>query len=206
MGGNLPKQFIELAGKPVLLHTISLFHDFNPEMQIIVTLPEEWFSHWEKLIADYKFAVPHEVVSGGLERFHSIKNALDFCEGSYILVHDGVRPLVSPETIDECIRGLRTSDAVVPVIPVKESLRMVNENGSKAVNRADYKIVQTPQCFKREVLIKAYDRQFHEAITDDASLVEESGVAITCVEGNPENIKITSPSDLFFAESLLKIP
>ena len=206
MGGDLPKQFIEVAGKPVLLHTISLFHDFNPEMQIIVTLPEEWFSQWEKLIKDYQFAVPHEVVSGGLERFHSIKNALDFCEGSYILVHDGVRPLVSSDTIDACIRGLRSSDAVIPVVSVKESLRQVNGNSSNAVNRAEFRIVQTPQCFKREVLIKAYEQPFHDAITDDASLVEESGVTITCVDGNPENIKITSPADLFLAESLLKIP
>lgn len=204
MGGKMPKQFIEVAGKPLLFHTIKLFHDFNSDFQIIVTLPEDWMDYWKSLLNKHQFGVPHLVVCGGEERFHSIKNALSHCECSYVMVHDGVRPLVSNDTIDRCVSGLRKSNAVIPVVDVKESIRQKTEDGTVAVKRSDFYIVQTPQCFLKSTLVEAYEQEFHEGITDDASLVEESGEVIACVTGNPENIKITTPQDIILAQGLLK--
>lgn len=204
MGGDIPKQFMEVAGKPILFHTIQLFHDFDPSAQILVTLPESWLNYWEELINTYQFDVPHHVISGGEERFHSIKNALQYCDEHFVLVHDGVRPLVSQETLQRCVTALEDYDAVVPVIPVKESLRKVEDRKSEAVIRADYSIVQTPQCFEKSLLEDAYAQEYHAGITDDASLVEQNGGVIHSVAGNDENIKITTPMDLVLAEALLK--
>lgn len=204
MGGTIPKQFMEVAGKPLLFHTMERFRLFNPEAQILLTLPESWLDYWEELINTYQFEVSHEVITGGEERFHSIQNALQFCQGDFVFVHDGVRPLVSEETLNRCVAALENHDAVIPVVEVKESLRRMEGTGSKAVNRAEYRIVQTPQCFEKTVLKQAYQQKYHAGITDDASLVEQSGVQVFCVEGNPENIKITTPVDLILAETLLK--
>jgi 2-C-methyl-D-erythritol 4-phosphate cytidylyltransferase len=144
-------------------------------------------------------------VDGGTERYHSIKNALSICKGEFIAVHDGVRPLVNHQTIQNCFDAVREKGQVIPVVSVKESLRMLFDDTSKAVPRASYCLVQTPQVFKAEILKMAYEREFHAAITDDASLVEEAGYPITLVEGNEENIKITTQFDLKIAElSILK--
>lgn len=204
MGGDIPKQFIDVAGKPVLLHTIALFREFNASAQILVTLPESWLTYWNELIEKHDFQVEHEVVLGGVERFHSIQNALQKVEGEFVLVHDGVRPLVSQKTLEKCAEALQSNNAVIPVVPVKESLRKISDDGSQAVNRADFRIVQTPQCFAKKLLFRAYTQDFHSGITDDSSLVEQLGEAIFCVEGNYENIKITTPEDLILAKSLLK--
>ncbi len=123
MGAPIPKQFMEVAGKPMLFHTISLFHHHNPNAQILITLPESWIDHWSELVNTYQFDVEHEVIAGGKERFHSIQNALHQCQESIVLVHDGVRPLVSSETLNRCLAAMETHNAVVPVVPVKESLR-----------------------------------------------------------------------------------
>jgi 2-C-methyl-D-erythritol 4-phosphate cytidylyltransferase len=144
------------------------------------------------------------VVEGGKERYHSIQNALNNCEGEYIAIHDGVRPLVDQKTLMNCWKGVLEFDAVIPVLDLKESLRKVEENQSMAVNRSEFRIVQTPQCFKKEILLVAYQKSFHEGITDDASLVEEAGYVIHLVEGNEQNIKITTPTDLRFADFLLR--
>lgn len=204
MGSEIPKQFMEVAGKPILFHTISLFHQFNASAQILVTLPESWLEYWEELINTYQFDVPHQVVAGGQERFHSIKNALQHCTEPIVMVHDGVRPLVSQETLDRCVEALEDYNAVIPVSPVKESLRKVSGKKSEAVIRSEYRNVQTPQCFEKSVLEQAYAQEYHHAITDDASLVEMSGEYIHLVDGNDENIKITTPMDLLLAETLLK--
>ncbi|MCR9171414.1 MAG: 2-C-methyl-D-erythritol 4-phosphate cytidylyltransferase [bacterium] len=204
MRGDIPKQFMEVAGKPILFHTIALFHSFNNSAQIIVTLPESWLSYWEELINTYQFDVPHEVIAGGQERFHSIKNALQSCNEPIVMVHDGVRPLVSSETLQRCVDALENYNAVIPVVPVKESLRKVFGKKSEALIRSEYRIVQTPQCFEKSVLEQAYAQDYHDGITDDASLVEQNGEYIHLVEGNDENIKITTPMDLLLAESLLK--
>ena len=155
-------------------------------------------------MAEYDFHIPHRIVEGGKERFHSIKNALECCRGEIIAVHDGVRTLVSNETIKACLRAARESGAAVPLVPIAESIRLIDGEKSTAVNRTNYRIVQTPQCFQREVLLKAYKRDLHNGITDDASLVEEMGHDIVTVDGNVENIKITTQSDLKYAELFLK--
>lgn len=203
MNKRLPKQFILVRDKPVLMHTLQQFYNFNPKIQIVLTLPEEWILYWEGLQHEHDFSVPHRVISGGKERYHSVKNALTYCQGEIIAVHDGVRPLVSHDTIQRCLDALKTEEAVVPVVKMSESLRRIEGNGTVSVPRSAYVLVQTPQCFRRKVLIDAYEQAYHEGITDDAGLVEELGVRIATVEGNPENIKITSPIDLRYAEASL---
>lgn len=204
MGGDLPKQFIAIAGKPILMHTIELFHAFDSNAQIILTLPAEWKSYWSELLLKHACIIPHQIVDGGDERYVSIKNALSFCTGDFIAVHDGVRPLVSEETLKRCFDAVNIYGQVVPVMPVNESLRQLFDDTSRAVRRADYCLVQTPQCFKKSVLQKAYTIPFHSGITDDASLVEEAGFPIHLVEGNEENIKITTPYDFKIAGYLMK--
>jgi len=204
MGSDLPKQFLTIQGKPVLIHTLERFNAFNPSVELIVTLPDEWKNYWKELLINHQCDIPHQIVSGGKERYHSIKNALDVCQGSYIMVHDAVRPCVSFKTLETCFSEVVLKGQVVPVIPVKESLRELKENGnSKSVLRDHFFLVQTPQCFKREVLITAYQKNYHENITDDASLVELAGFQIHLVKGNEENIKITTAMDLIIAEQLL---
>lgn len=204
MGSSLPKQFISIFGKPILMYTLERFYHFNPKNEIILTLPEEWRSFWEALIEEHDFKIPHRVVTGGKERYDSIKHALDFCFNDFIAVHDGVRPMVSEETIKSCFDGVLKFGAVIPVIPLKESLRKVSGENSESVDRSSFVAVQTPQVFEAKILKKAYEIPYHDKITDDARLVEESGVKIHTVLGNEENIKITSQTDLHFSEVLLK--
>ena len=186
------------------MHTLENFHAFDFTAEIILTLPLDWQNYWKELVIKRGCSVPHAVVDGGTERYHSVKHALAICNRNYVAVHDGVRPLVSHETLDRCIQNVLLYKAVVPVLPVKESLRKVEENDSVAVNRSEYRLVQTPQCFDISVLRKAYEQDFHPGITDDASLIEEMGVKVHLVEGNEENIKITTQTDLLIAEALLK--
>lgn len=204
MGAAIPKQFVEIAGTPMLMHTLESFYHYEPKAELILTLPAEWMNFWEKLVANHDFTVPHRVLPGGKERYDSIKNALEYCTRPYVMVHDGVRPFVNTETLDRCVAAVKTHPAVIPTIEIKDSLRQRTESTTHSVNRAEYIIVQTPQCFKTDLLKKAYKQDFHPGITDDASLVEQMGVAIYCVEGNERNIKITTPFDLLFAEILLK--
>ena len=203
MGGNLPKQFLNIAGKPILFHTINCFYNFDNNAQILVTLPANWKSYWNELCEKHDFTIPHIVVSGGEERYHSIQLALVQATGKYIAVHDGVRPLVSLDTITRSFDSASEFGTGIPVLPIKDSLRDVTNSTSVAVNRTNYRIVQTPQVFERELLLNAYSRPFHSGITDDASLVEESGVSVHLVEGNEENIKITTQLDLNFCELLV---
>lgn len=204
MGSKLPKQFIPLKGKAILLHTLEKLYDFDPKAQFIITLPSDWKSYWEELFIRAKCEIPHQLIEGGKERYHSIKNALTICTGDIIAVHDAVRPLVSKETLKRCFHALQFFDAVVPVVQLKESLRQRSLEESKAVNRMDYCLVQTPQCFHSETIKKSYALPFHEGITDDASLAEEAGFKVHLVDGNEENLKITSSFDLIFAEAILE--
>jgi 2-C-methyl-D-erythritol 4-phosphate cytidylyltransferase len=204
MGSEIPKQFIEICGKPILLHTLELFYHFDLSMELFITLPEDWKSYWNEILEKNKCTIPHQVITGGEERYHSIQNALEFCQGKYIAVHDGVRPLVGIDTLARCLEALEHFTAVVPVIPIKESLRTFINNQSAAVNRSDFRLIQTPQFFHAEILKKAYEQPFHAKITDDASLVEEFGEIIHLVKGNEENIKITTPYDLKIAELFIQ--
>ena len=204
MGSDLPKQFLVLSGKPILVHTLELFFKYDPTIELILTLPNEWRGYWETVIDKYFCRVPHIVVNGGEERYHSIQNALKRCSGSYIAVHDGVRPFVSFDTLNRCFSALNEHEAVVPVLKLKESLRQTNDASTNAVDRSNYRLVHTPQCFRADVLRKAYEQPYHAQVTDDACLLEELGYKINLVESNEENIKLTTPFDFLIAEIIIQ--
>lgn len=203
MGGDVPKQFQLLGNQPVLMHTLQRFADDCKDLQIILVLPQEQIEYWSDLGEKYHFGVEHWIVAGGETRFHSVQNGLaqipDDAEG-VVAVHDGVRPLVSREVIGKCFEEARGKKAVVPVVPVVESLRHVSDG---AVPRANYRLVQTPQTFDIQLLKQAYRQPYSKDFTDDASVVEAFGHPITMVEGNRENIKLTTPFDLKIAEAII---
>lgn len=204
MGTEIPKQFLELCGKPVLMHTIQVFHDFDPESKIILVLPEDQQLFWKGLCLKHSFSLLHEVVSGGKTRFHSVQNGLSQIDGKGIVfIHDGVRPLVSRETLGRCLETALKSGNAIPVLPVTESLRKQEGELNISVDRSQYFSVQTPQTFRSEQILEAFLQDFDPAFTDDASVAEKVGFPIFMVEGNRENIKITTPIDLIVAEALL---
>ncbi len=209
MGKEIPKQFLELSGKPILMHTIEKFTKSFSDIKIILALPENQIDFWEELCFKHQFqAGGIQLTKGGKTRFESVKNALRFItEKGIVAIHDGVRPLVSKSTIINCINKAASSGAAIPVTNVVESLRFYSksDNTSKAVPRSSYKNVQTPQCFSTEIILKAYEQPYNENFTDDASVVEALGYSIQLVEGNVENIKITTTTDLALAEILRKI-
>ena len=203
MGGDIPKQFLPVAGLPVLMRTMLRFSEALPELQIILVLPKAQQEYWRGLCAAHQFNIDYLLADGGKTRFHSVQSGLalvpDDAEG-VVGVHDGVRPFVSVEVIRRCYEEARTAKAVIPVIPVVETLRHVTE-GTKP--RDEYRLVQTPQCFDIQLLKAANSQPYRDSFTDDASVVEAYGHAVTLVDGNRENIKITTPADLLLAESLL---
>ncbi len=204
MGSELPKQFLLMAAKPVLMHTLEAFHRYDEAMQLIVVLPLEQQSYWKQLCSDYHFTLNHLIVDGGETRFHSVQNGLMLVqEPGLVAVHDGVRPFVSQEVIARCYEAAETQLAAIPVIDVFETVRHLTPQGSETVNRDDYKLVQTPQVFEVGLLKNAYSQAYSTHFTDDASVVEALGVSITLVEGNRENIKITTPFDLKVGSALL---
>lgn len=205
MGTEIPKQFLELCGKPVLMHTIQVFHDFDPESKIILVLPEDQQQFWKGLCLKHSFSLRHQVVSGGKTRFHSVLNGLSQIEDEGIVfIHDGVRPLVSRETLDRCLETAQKLGNAIPVLPVNESLRKLAGDLNISVDRSQYFSVQTPQTFRCEQILEAFQQDFDPAFTDDASVAEKAGFSIQMVEGNRENIKITTPIDLIFAVALLE--
>ena len=227
MGGELPKQFIPVEGRPVLMRTLDAFHACDPSIQIILVLPRDHQPYWHELCREYQFVVPHRIADGGATRFHSVQNGLALVDApeALVAVHDGVRPFVSPEVIMQCYREAETSGAVVPVIPVVETVRqLVKEDGTEGrthqdgisnfqfsifnsgsitVPRDAYRLVQTPQTFRASLLRRAYEQPYCDAFTDDASVVEALGCAVRLVKGNRENIKLTTPYDLIVAKALV---
>lgn len=204
MGGDLPKQFLPLGGKPVLMHTLEVFRRYDAALQIILVLPADQQHFWKHLCEEHDFRVEHQVADGGETRFHSVKNGLALVQAPGLVgVHDGVRPFVSVEVIRRCYELAEHQKAVIPVIDIVETLRHLTENGSKTVSRNDYKLVQTPQVFDAELLKQAYAQDFTPFFTDDASVVEAMGVPVYLAEGNRENIKITTPFDLKVGSALL---
>jgi len=204
MGTDIPKQFLMLGDRPVIMHCMKKFYDFNNFIEIILALPQEHFSHWEVICHQYKCNIIHKVVAGRKTRFDSVKNALKTIqEPGLVAVHDAVRPLVSIQTIERCFKMAEEKGNAIPIVGINESIRQIKETGSKAVNRDHFKIVQTPQVFKSDILLEAYTQSYRESYTDDASVVESMGHTINLVEGNIENIKITSPIDLVVAEGIL---
>lgn len=204
MGGDLPKQFLPIGGKPVLMHTLEVFRKYDATLQIILVLPREQQHFWKQLCEEHHFAVEHTVADGGETRFHSVKSGLALVQSPGLVgVHDGVRPFVSIEVIRSCYDLAEQHKAVIPVIDVVETVRHLTGAGSETVNRNDYKLVQTPQVFDTELLQKAYAQEFTPFFTDDASVVEAIGVPVHLAEGNRENIKITTPFDLKVGSALL---
>lgn len=204
MQSQEPKQFLPLAGKAILHHTIEAFHKYDPTFKYIVALPKEYIEYWKSHSALKKVPGEQILVEGGAERFYTVKNALEHVKGpGIVLIHDGVRPLVSKQTIKNCIEKAKVFGNAVPVIPIVDSVRHVHDNGSHPVNRHHLRIVQTPQCFDIGLLKKAYDSEFLSSFTDDASVIEHFGAKIHLVDGNQENIKITTPYDMQLAEFLL---
>lgn len=206
MGGEIPKQFLPIAGRPVLMRTIDVFRKAYPDICIVLVLPKTQQEYWQELCEEYSFRVPLTIADGGETRFHSVSNGLaaitDDSQG-IVGVHDGVRPFVSVETIRNCYEKAEVSEAVVPVTPVVETLRHLGKDGSsKTVSRDEYRLVQTPQTFSLSLLRKAYSQPYQPFFTDDASVVEALGHGIELVEGNRENIKLTTPSDISYAEFL----
>ena len=206
MGSDVPKQFLPIGGKPVLMRTLERFREYSPTLQIILVLPKAQQDYWHQLCEDYNFEVEYVLADGGETRFHSVQNGLtkipDDAEG-VVGVHDGVRPFPSIDVIRNCYETARTARAVIPVIPVVETVRHLQGNTSETVPRNDYRLVQTPQTFNIQLLKAANKQPYYDGFTDDASVVEAFGFNITLVEGNRENIKITTPYDLKIAEVLI---
>lgn len=214
MGGELPKQFIPMRGKPVLMHTLDAFHRWDPAAFLLLVLPEDHQAYWRMLCKELGCTVPHKVANGGETRFHSVRNGLAFLskewgempggdESVLVAVHDGVRPFVTPDVIRDCFFQAARSGAAIPVIPVVDSLREFAGTGSRPVDRSHFLAVQTPQVFDYALLMKAYGQPYSPFFTDDASVVEAAGHPVVTVSGNRENIKITTPFDLLVAETLL---
>ncbi len=207
MGGDLPKQFMPLHGKPVLMHTIEQFRAYSDELKIILVLPHEQQDYWRQICQKHNFTIEHTVVDGGQTRFHSSQNGVaavpDDATG-VIGIHDGVRPFVSEETIARCFEAARQFGAALPVLPVTDTLRRVTDDGGYNVQRNDYRTVQTPQTFDAQLLKQAFKQPYSDNFTDDASVVEALGHKVTMVDGNRENIKLTTPFDLVVAEALIK--
>ena len=205
MGTSLPKQYLPLGGKPVLMHTLERFFQTDSSLLLILVLPKEDFEYWTNLCASHGFDLPHQLVAGGISRFQSVKNglmALPFREG-LVAIHDGVRPFVSPEVILESFAIAQAHGSAIPAVPLKDSLRKVDAAGQSSFqDRANFRLVQTPQTFQVERLLQAFQVDDLPIFTDDATVYEHQGWKITLIEGNPENIKLTTPEDLAFAEFL----
>lgn len=203
-GSNIPKQFVELNGKPVLMHTIDAFYQYDNSISIILVLPEEDIHDWQSLCTTYKFKKDVAVVAGGSSRFLSVRNGLAAIDGDgLVAIHDGVRPLVTPDIIATSFRAAGDHGAAIAAVDLKESLRMINTTDSQAVDRSSYKLIQTPQTFRISLVKQAYEMDEDTTLTDDASVVEKSGYKIFLFEGSYENIKITTAGDLILAQALL---
>ena len=206
-GLDLPKQFLLLDGRPVLMHTITAFYNYDSMMNIILVLPKDYFSYWSQLCADYKFEIPFQIVSGGDTRFQSVCNGLEKVErGALVGVHDGVRPLIDRQLIAKVYDTAAERKGAYPVIPLVDSIReLENPEESLPADRSKYRLVQTPQVFWSDILIDAYKQEYRDDFTDDVSVVEAARtIRPVMVEGNRENIKITAAVDLMIAETLIK--
>lgn len=205
MGSDLPKQFIPVAGKPVLMRTIEAFHSYDSNIDIILVLPYSHHVYWKELCANYHFGIPHTIAMGGETRFHSVKNGLGLINGGTVAIQDGVRPFASKEMIARCFDAAKRYHAVIPVIDSTDSLReMIDGTKSRIIDRSGIRLVQTPQVFHTDILKKAYETEFKDTFTDDASVVEAMGIDVHLVKGEVTNIKITTPLDLKIGELIVR--
>lgn len=208
MGHELPKQFIEIGGLPILMHTLATFSSCQPSVEIILVLPQNQIDFWKTLCAQYNFTIPHTCAIGGTTRTESVKNGLAQISGEgLVAIHDGVRPLATHQLINNAFDIAQKKGSAIAAVPLKDSIRkLLPEEKSKALNRAEYQLVQTPQTFQVKLIKEAYLQTENSEVsfTDDASVVEAIGHEVNLVEGSYQNIKITTPEDLLFAEAYLK--
>lgn len=213
MGAQMPKQFLELDGKAILQKTIEVFQEACPGISVITVLPQDHISYWRQYCLDRNFICPQILVSGGITRFHSVRNALDRVpDGAVVAVHDGVRPLLSPELVREIFKAAETQQAVIPVTPCVDTIKVLEskEGRLEAVPgaKADRSVLygaQTPQVFHSEVIKEAYSMAYDTAFTDDASVLEKYGKSLSFVIGERLNIKITTQDDLLLARAVLSL-
>jgi 2-C-methyl-D-erythritol 4-phosphate cytidylyltransferase len=207
-GGAVPKQFLVLDDKPVIMHTINRFFQADASVEIVLVLPQQQFDLWKELCDRYHFSVRHCLVAGGDSRFQSVKNALaavDVAPGDCVAVHDGVRPLVTPALINRAFTVAAELGCAIPVVPVTDSIReILSHDSSVALSRDVLRSVQTPQTFNAVALKKAYQVDYCPSFTDDASVYEAAGGTVHVIEGEVTNIKITHPVDLIIAQSIMR--
>lgn len=204
MGADMPKQFLLLKGKPVLMHTLSRFYEYG--CSLVLVLPEAQIPFWKKICTEHQFTLPHQIVSGGQTRFQSVKNGLAHIDSeSLVAIHDGVRPCIDAETIRRTIEGAQKYGNAIAAVKLKDSIRQHVDEDNHQVDRSQYSLIQTPQTFKASLIQQAYLQPEDSHFTDDASVLEKMGIAIHLVEGNYRNIKITTPEDMLVAEVLIDI-
>ncbi len=205
MGASKPKQYLPIAGKPVLMHTLEVFQKLDDAIKLILVLPESDFDFWNGLCAEYNFQIPHQLVAGGNSRFQSVRNGLDAIteKGGLVAIHDGVRPFVKPEVIASSFEVAAKSGSAIAVVALKDSIRKLTEDGKSFFEERHYfRLVQTPQTFQVEKIKKAFEVTELQQFTDDATVYEHQGWQVTLISGNPENIKLTTQEDLAYAEFL----
>lgn len=206
MQSDLPKQFMLLLDVPVLMHTLERFAQAYEDIQLILVLPSDHIPFWKNLCRQMDFDIQHTIVEGGETRFHSVKNGLAQCANDGVVgIHDGVRPLVSIELIQRCFEAADQHGSGLPVVPVSQSLRKVEGESSHAISREGIMAVQTPQCFQLDKLKAAFETEYSEAFTDDATVFENAGNAVHLVDGEATNLKLTSQADMKIAEALLSV-
>lgn len=204
MGADRPKQFLEIGGKPILRRTVERFLAFDPGIEIILVLPKEQREYWREYCLENGFLTRYTMVSGGITRFHSVQNALAYVKDEGVVaIHDGVRPLISQDLLERVYEAAAEYPAVIPAVPVVESVRKVEGEDSSPVSRDGLVLVQTPQLFDAHLLKEAYRQPFSPAFTDDASVFEAAGGRVHIVAGDRMNLKITTPDDLAYAAALL---
>jgi len=205
MGNEIPKQFLLLQGKPILMHSIERFYSYDTSIEIIVVLPGSQIDYWKELCNNHHFTIKHNIIVGGEQRFFSVRNGLDAITeiNSVVAIHDGVRPLVSHETIDRCFEMAREKGNAIPSIGVVDSVRVQTSWGNEILDRNMLHLIQTPQTFQTKILKEAFLQCWHAGFTDDATVVEALGQKINLVEGNRQNIKVTTPMDLIIAEAIM---
>jgi len=205
MNAAIPKQFLLVDGLPILMHTLYAFFRYSEKIEVILVLPESDFQTWSTLCQEYSFSKPVRLQAGGDSRFQSVRNGLDLIEGDgLVAIHDGVRPLVSEDLIGASFRLAALHGSAVAAVRLKESIRMTNQDRTQAMDRSQFRLIQTPQTFQTSLIKKAYLQKEDASLTDDASVAERAGHTISLFEGSYENIKVTTPEDLVVAEALMR--
>ena len=206
MGAPIPKQFLEVGGAPILMHTLNRFVAFDAAIRLVVVLHPDYVEFWRSLCEKHDYRVPHTIVAGGSERFFSVQKAIQSLaetEDAIVGIHDAVRPMVSVATLKRCYETAQSTGSAVPCILVNDSMRMVDAHGNRSIDRSSLRIIQTPQCFSLSLLRSAFTQDYRLSFTDDASVVEALGESIELVDGNRENIKVTTPEDMHWLNVLL---